>query len=76
MNVIAPAFDRSLLVQQKMKPKKIIFSQFQSSKTKRIVLATAVNNLLHKCLCRQTWNGSHREILIGKERERICQKSS
>ena len=26
-------------------------------------------NLLHKCLCRQTWNGSHREILIGKERE-------
>jgi hypothetical protein len=45
MNVFAPAFDRSLLVQQKMKPKKIIFSQFQSSTTKRIVLATAVNNI-------------------------------
>ena len=29
-------------------------------------------NLLHKCLCRQTWNGSHREILIGKEREPLC----
>ena len=45
MNVSAPAFDRSLLVQQKKKPKKIIFSQFQSSTTKRIVLATAVNNI-------------------------------
>jgi hypothetical protein len=30
------------------------------------------NNLLHKCLCRQTWNRSHREILIGKEREPLC----
>ncbi len=27
-------------------------------------------NLLHKCLCRQTWNGSHREILIGERGER------
>ncbi len=29
-------------------------------------------HLLHKRLCRQTWNRSHREILIGKEREPLC----
>jgi hypothetical protein len=39
----------------------------ETNSNNRLIMTSKMNlNLLHKCLCRQTWNGSHREILIGK----------
>ncbi len=34
--------------------------------------APICRSIIHKCLCRQTWNCSHREILIGKGGRRVC----